>query len=218
MIVSFLRHGSTAWNEQGRMQGRLDVPLSARGRAEVRAWRVSTESTRGVQWVSSPLQRAVETAQLLSGATPRCESALIEMDWGDWEGFRLDELRARFGAEFARMEMRGLDFRPPGGESPRDVLHRVHRWLACAAVEGKPVVAVSHNGVLRIVLAAATGWDMTGKPPIRLQPGTLHRFAVAHDGTISIVECNVPLAPGAAVDVPSAVTVGIPTGVSPAKL
>jgi len=194
MIVSFLRHGSTAWNEQGRMQGRRDIPLSARGRDEVRAWRVPAEPAAPVQWVSSPLRRAVETAQLLSGAKPWCESALIEMDWGEWEGFRLDELRARSGAEFARMETLGLDFRPPGGESPRDVLHRVQRWLACAAVCGEPVVAVSHNGVLRAVLAAATGWDMTCKPPIRLQPDSLHRFAVAHDGTISIGECNVPLA------------------------
>ncbi|MBA3777303.1 MAG: histidine phosphatase family protein [Betaproteobacteria bacterium] len=217
MIVSFLRHGSTAWNEQGRMQGRRNIPLSARGRDEVRAWRVPADPAVPVQWVSSPLRRAVETAQLLSGAKPRRENALTEMDWGEWEGFRLDELRARFGAEFARMEMLGLDFRPPGGESPRDVLHRVQHWLACAAADEDPIVAVSHNGVLRVVLAAATGWDMTCKPPIRLQPGTLHRFAVAHDGTISLVECNVPLAPGAAVDVPSAVTAGIPAGVSPAK-
>ena len=218
MIVSFLRHGSTAWNEQGRMQGRRNIPLSARGRDEVRAWRVPADPAVPVQWVSSPLRRAVETAQLLSGAKPRRENALAEMDWGEWEGFRLDELRARFGAEFARMETLGLDFRPPGGESPRDVLHRVQRWLAGVAELGNSVVAVSHNGVLRAVLAAATGWDMTCKPPLRLQPGTLHRFLVAHDGTISIVECNVPLAQGSAVDTPSAGIAGIPVGISPAKL
>ena len=218
MIVSFLRHGSTAWNEQGRMQGRRDMPLSVRGRAEVRAWRMPGQPAGRMQWVASPLRRAAETVQLLSGAEPRYERALIEMDWGEWEGFRLDELRARFGAEFARMEALGLDFRPPGGESPRDVVHRVQRWLTGAAALGDSVVAVSHNGVLRAVLAAATGWDMTCKPPLRLQPGTLHRFAVAHDGTISIVECNVPLAPDAAVDAPSAVTGSIPAGVSPAKL
>lgn len=213
MIVSLLRHGSTAWNEQGRMQGRLDIPLSARGRAEVRAWRVPSESMGPLPWVSSPLRRAVETAQLLSGAKPRCEGALIEMDWGEWEGFRLDELRARFGAEFARMEKLGLDFRPPGGESPRDVLHRVEGWLAGAAVQGKPLVAVSHKGVLRVALAAATGWDMTCKPPIRLQPATLHRFAVAHDGSISIVECNVPLRAASAS--PSSMAPPTPAGVSP---
>jgi len=194
MLVSFLRHGSTAWNERGRMQGRSDIPLSPRGRDRVSAWRMPFEPATPVRWVSSPLCRAVETAELVSGAKPRCDSALIEMDWGDWEGFRLDELRARCGAEFVRLEAQGLDFRPPGGESPRDVLHRVRGWLKSAALDEKQVIAVSHNGVLRAVLAAATGWDMTDKPPVRLKPDTLHRFAVARDGAISIVECNVPLA------------------------
>ena len=55
------------------------------------------------------------------------------------------------------------------------------------------MVAVTHKGVLRAVLAAATGWDMMGKPPVRLQSGALHRFAVDPDGRVSIVECNVPL-------------------------
>jgi probable phosphoglycerate mutase len=55
------------------------------------------------------------------------------------------------------------------------------------------VVAVTHKGVLRAVLAAATGWDMMGKPPVRMQNGTLHRFAVDTGGRISIVESNVPL-------------------------
>jgi probable phosphoglycerate mutase len=146
-----------------------------------------------VQWHSSPLRRAVETAQILSGAPPREEPALIEMDWGDWEGYGLDELRLRFGDAFARNEAAGLDFRPPGGESPRDVRDRIVRWLGEVATRGAPVVAVTHKGVLRAVLAAATGWDMMGKPPVRLQNGTLHRFAVDTRGRISVVECNVPL-------------------------
>mgnify|MGYP003694664723 CR=1 FL=1 len=137
MIVAFLRHGSTAWNEQGRMQGRRDVPLSERGRDEVRAWRLPSASTAvppvEPTWVSSPLRRAVETAEILSGATPQCESALIEMDWGEWEGFDLDELRRRHGEAFARNEAAGLDFRPPGGESPREVRDRVMSWLAANA-------------------------------------------------------------------------------------
>jgi hypothetical protein len=44
------------------------------------------------------------------------------------------------------------------------------------------------------VLAAATGWDMTGKPPVRLQNGALHRFDVDTRGRIAVLQCNVPLA------------------------
>lgn len=201
MIVSLIRHGSTLWNEQGRMQGRRDIPLSERGRYQVRSWRVPDELTGhdcSVRWISSPLRRAAETAELLRGAVTPSEAALIEMDWGSWEGFSLDEIRTRFGAEFARNQALGMDFRPPGGESPRDVLVRVRAWLAHAAADDAPVVAVTHLGVVRAMLAAATGWDMTTKPPIRLQGETLHQFDVDRDGTVAVRACNLPLAMGPA--------------------
>jgi probable phosphoglycerate mutase len=197
MIVALLRHGSTAWNDQRRMQGRRDIPLSESGRAEVRTWRLPADPALPVagamQWHSSPLRRAVETAQILSGVPPRDEPALIEMDWGEWEGYGLDELRRRFGETFARNEDAGLDFRPPGGESPRDVRDRIERWLREVAARGEPVVAVTHKGVLRAALSAATGWDMMGKPPVRLQNAALHRFDIDARGRVSVVECNVPL-------------------------
>ena len=186
------------------MQGRRDIPLSERGRAEVRAWRLPAvlagPDSAPVQWYSSPLRRAAETAQILSGAHPRADPALIEMDWGSWEGFGLTELRGRFGDAFARNEAAGLDFRAPGGESPRDVRERIVRWLADVGARGQPVVAVTHKGVLRAVLSAATGWDMTCKPPIRLQAGALHRFQVDTHGRIAVVECNVLLTGNAGVD------------------
>src|SRR3546814_19841125 len=61
-------------------------------------------------------------------------------------------------------EARGLDFRPPGGESPRDVQDRLRPLLAELADAGEDVVAVSHKGVLRALYALASGWDMRGKP------------------------------------------------------
>jgi broad specificity phosphatase PhoE len=198
MIVSFIRHASTSWNEQGRMQGRRDIPLSERGRAQARGWHLPPELAGAASRISSPLCRAVETAELLGGSPLHLESALIEMDWGDWEGLTLDELRNAHGAEFAQNEGRGFEFRPPRGESPREVRDRVQPWLARAATSTVPIVAVTHLGVLRVILATATGWDMTGKPPIRLRADAVHRFAVDGHGHVSIVECNVPLAPGEA--------------------
>jgi probable phosphoglycerate mutase len=194
MIISLLRHGATEWNAQGRMQGRRDLPLSAAGRNEVAGWRLPATVARDARWVSSPLARAIATAQMLGCAHPLVEPALTEMDWGAWEGRTHDELRAQFGEEFTRNERLGLDFRPPGGESPRDVVTRVTRWLTTVAATGEPLVVVTHNGVLRALLALATGWDMSGKPPIRLQPATLHRFALAREPALAVVECNVPLA------------------------
>ena len=197
MIVAFIRHGATAWNEEGRMQGRRDIPLSDRGRAEVEAWRSHARFADIVSatslWFSSPLQRAVETAEILNGASPQCDPALIEMDWGDWEGWRLDELRDRYGAAFARNEAAGLDFRPSRGESPREVRERVMRWLAAMAAAHNSIVVATHKGVLRAVLSAATGWDMTAKPPVRLSAAALHRFEVDAEGRIGVLEPNIPL-------------------------
>ncbi|HEX6136794.1 MAG TPA: histidine phosphatase family protein [Casimicrobiaceae bacterium] len=194
LIVSFLRHASTAWNEQGLMQGRRDVPLSASGRAEAAGWRLPLEDDEPAAWLASPLARAAETASIMSGSAPRLVPELIEMDWGTWEGQSLPELRARLGCAFTRNERRGLDFRPPGGESPRDVMTRVARWLdGIGGHDPGPLVAVTHNGVLRAMLALATGWDMTCKAPVKLRTAALHRFALARGPRLALLACNVPL-------------------------
>ena len=194
MNIAFLRNGPTEWNAEGRMQGRRDVPLSAAGRREIAAWRLPAAVARDARWLSSPLSRAVDTALELAGTQPALEPALAEMDWGAWEGYRHDELRARFGDEFTRNAARGLDFRPPGGESPRDVVARVAGWLESAATSTQPLVCVTHNGVLGALLVLATGWDMTGKPPIRLRSATVHRFTLTAGPALVVAECNVALA------------------------
>jgi len=52
---------------------------------------------------------------------------------------------------------------------------------------------VTHNGVLRALLSLATGWDMLGKAPIKLRPGTLHRFVLEPGPHLALDACNVPL-------------------------
>jgi probable phosphoglycerate mutase len=192
VLIAVIRHASTEWNVQGRMQGRRDVPLSAAGRADVLRWRLPAVD-EAAECVASPLSRAFDTAQALCGRPPRVEPALIEMDWGEWEGFRHAELHERYAEAFVRNAARGLDFRPPGGESPRDVIARLRPWLRVIETRARPVAAVTHNGVLRALLSMASGWDMTGKPPVRLRAAALHRFSLA-DGKLALVECNVPLA------------------------
>ena len=203
MNIAFIRHGPTEWNALGRMQGRRDIPLSVEGRQTIAQWRVPDALAVNARWLSSPLIRAVETARHLAGAEPALEPALTEMDWGDWEGYSHEEIERRDGDAFTRNAARGLDFRPPGGESPRDVVARVVDWLETVAGSSPTLICVTHNGVLGALLALATGWDMTGKPPIRLRPATLHRFDVRAGPTLAVVECNVALvAPGECVTEP----------------
>jgi probable phosphoglycerate mutase len=187
-LIALVRHMPTAWNAAARMQGGSDQPLDP-GAAP--AWRLPPEFA-GFRALSSPLRRAVETAERL-GLAPRSDARLGEMAWGAWEGRTLAELRVELGPEMADMEARGLDFRPPGGESPRDVQARLVLLFAELAAAGTPAIAITHKGVIRAALALATGWDMRGKPPYRLSWHAAHLFAVDRAGRPAIERLNLPL-------------------------
>ena len=187
-----IRHGPTDWNEAGLIQGRSDRALSAAGRSAVAAWRLP-EDFAGYRWITSPLNRAVETAALLGHPDSDIEPALIEMHWGTWEGWRLDQLRQREGAAMTHNEARGLDFRPVGGESPRDLQRRLEPWLARLAAVRQPTVAVSHKGVIRALYALASGWDMTGKSELKQRPGSYHRFRLGADGRLGVEALDLPM-------------------------
>jgi probable phosphoglycerate mutase len=183
--VLLVRHGATAWNASGRIQGRADIDLSPGGRAQVAGWRLPA-AWADARVLSSPLRRARETAALLTGRTPVIDHRLIEMDWGRFEGRRLADLRAEAPDAMAANEARGLDFRPPGGESPREVCARLQALFAELAADPQPVVAVCHKGVIRAALVLATGWDMQSKPPVRLSRHLACVLACHRDGRIEL--------------------------------
>lgn len=188
-----LRHAPTEWNARGLLQGRSDLPLSTAGRAVAGDWRLPPEFAE-FRWLASPLRRATETADRL-GIHPTVEPALIEMAWGRWEGQTLDALRAADPTGMRTAEAAGLDLQPPDGESPRTVQDRLRPLLARLAAEGRPTGAVTHKGVLRALLALATGWDMRAKPPVRLRPATIQLYHLAPDGTPRLIRTNIELAP-----------------------
>jgi len=183
-----IRHGETDWNALGLIQGRTDRPLSEAGRAAIRDLRLPT-NWQGAACLSSPLMRAMETARLF-GLDPQPEPALIEMSWGTWEGKSLAALRAEQGDEMAENEDRGLDFRPDGGESPRDVQLRLRAFLSALRA---PTIAVTHKGVLRALYAAATGWTMTDDPPHKLNMTCAHAFEILPGGEPRVEALNLSL-------------------------
>jgi broad specificity phosphatase PhoE len=187
-LLALIRHMPTAWNESGRLQGRADPTPDS---AALPDWRVPPDLA-GFRWLSSPLARAVATARRL-GVDPAIEPRLVEMAWGEWEGHSLVELRARLGDAMAALEDEGLDFRPPGGESPRDVQSRIAPLLAEIARAGRPTAAITHKGVIRAVLALATGWNMLGKPPHLLSWSAAHLFRLDPRGNPSVERLNIAL-------------------------
>jgi broad specificity phosphatase PhoE len=195
--LALLRHGPTAWTAERRLQGRSDLPLSPAGRVAVAAWQLPAD-VAGFAWITSPLIRARETAALLGHGDARVDPRLTEMSFGEWEGRRLAEIAAELGPAMTAMEARGLDFRAPGGESPREVQQRLAPLLAEMGRGGIDRLAVAHKAVIRALYALATGWPMLGRPPERLMEFGLHIFTVADDGRLSLSRLNLPLAPSRA--------------------
>lgn len=187
----FIRHGPTKWNEGGRIQGRSDIPLSNSGRDEVRSWTLPA-SFQSWTCFCSPLARARQTAALLGFKTPQIVDDLQEMHWGEWEGHTLDTLRAIDPEAFRRNEDRGLDFRPAGGESPREVRARLAQWVASLDEEVLPAVIVCHKGVLRAALSLATGWDMFDDPPDKLHEPCAHLYTIQGD-SLMVKQLNISL-------------------------
>ena len=192
-LLVLIRHGATDWNAERRLQGRTDRPLSRAGVAAVRRWRLPPLLQEAV-WATSPLARARQTAALLGHDGCVVEPALVEMAWGGWEGRAREELIVEVGFVAIERNPQGRDFRPPGGESPREVWARLKPWVATMAMTRGSIVAVTHRGVVRALYAEATGWDMIGPPADDFAAGAAQLFLARNDGSVGLIRANLMLA------------------------
>ncbi len=192
MKLALLRHGLTTWNLEKRVQGRIDQPLADSGRRHLHSLSIPAQYNAS-RWYCSPLRRATETAALLGLGSIEIEAALIEMNWGDWEGEILKPLRKRLGDEMRGNESRGLDFCPPGGESPRQVQNRLHPWLRRIAASGQDSAAVVHKGIIRCIYALAFDWDMRGESPVDFAWDAIHQFELLSTGKLLDRYQSIPL-------------------------
>ena len=100
------------------------------------------------------------------------------------------------GERFRNRTARGIDMRPHGGESPRDVRSRVAEWVKRVAETGRPTGAVTHQGVIRAAISLATGWNMLHPPPEKMDWASVHLFEIADDGAVTIARLNISLENG----------------------
>lgn len=168
--ILLLRHGRTGYNRTGRLQGQLDIPLDAVGRAQATAVAPLVRAMRPVAVLSSDLRRARDTALAL--ALPvRWEPRLREIYLGDWQGLTLEESRERFPQEWAAWRG-GQDVPRGGGETYAQLADRALTAVA-EAVErdldgGGLLVCVTHGGTARAIvagllgLAAGQSWRVAG--------------------------------------------------------
>ena len=158
--ILLARHGETDWNRQGRFQGHADPPLNATGRAQAAELAAELEAVGLAAVYSSPLRRALETAQAVAaehGLDPVAVDALREVDVGSWQGLTRVEIETQFPEQFARW----LDYDQgwEDGESYEEMGRRAVAALLELALahEGERVLAVTHGGPIRAAFAFADG-------------------------------------------------------------
>ena len=178
--LALIRHGHTPWNREGRLQGRTDVSLDFGAIGEFAAQRLPAPWDNA-DLVASPLKRAQQTAELVGSKTPGAVPELIEMDWGHWEGRFGKLLHADPDSGYVDIEHWGWDYRPPGGESVGEVRDRVLPWAVARTID---TVAVCHIGIMRVLLACATGWDFDGPAPFAVKRNRLYILTIG-DGRLS---------------------------------
>lgn len=192
--IALLRHGPTEWNDEGRIQGRIDMPLSEVGRRKMAALRPPAGFETARAYVS-PLERARETAELLGLKGATVDARLSEHFWGSWEGMTREEILACDGEDAFERAGRGIDFKPKNGESTRDLLTRVRAFLADVARAEADAVAVAHRGILRSAYTLATGWDMASPMPEKLDLSCALILTLQKDGAAELFALNAPLRP-----------------------
>ena len=176
--IALLRHGHTSWNRAGQIQGSSDIALDDEARADLSQFHLPAPWDQADLW-SSPLRRAVETAEIVAGHAPRIAPELREMNWGEWEGLRGVDLLAQPGSGFRHIEDWGWDYHAPGGETPADVELRLKPWIAGVK---RDAVIVCHIGIMRVLLARAHGWGFRGPAPFRIKRNRLFILHLGPDG------------------------------------
>lgn len=194
MRAALLRHAPTEWNREGRIQGHRDSPLTPAGGALAEAWGRRLAGWDFQRMVASDLGRARATAARIDpdGRLPRTtDPRLREQDWGAWTGLRLSDIRRRFPRELARQEAQGWDFRPPGGESRREVADRGRTALLDMGARwpGQRVLVVTHEGLLKCLLYQLIHHQPVQGRATRVRPYHLHWLAVEGE-TLQLAELN----------------------------
>jgi broad specificity phosphatase PhoE len=179
-----VRHGETDLNRDRRFRGMSDAPLNEQGRLESRG-AARLLSGLGVSAVhTSPVRRAVETAEIIAGelgANVVINEGFIDIDYGEWQGLTVEEVQEKFGGTLDAWLSDPGGFTFPGGESMLDVRSRLEPALLGIVRDnpGGPVAAVSHLAVLKVCFILMMGVEFGWFWKLGLDNGSVGLFS--HD-------------------------------------
>ncbi len=176
-----LRHGETVGQSSIRLYGATDIALSPIGEQQARRAAAVLRAHRFARVLSSPLQRARRSAEIvLEALDPAPTLELVpgfrEIDFGAWEGWTYAEAETRDPDGFARWRSEGHSFTYPDGESRVAFLARIAAAVAALDPAQGPTLAVLHKGVIKATLAVLTGRPIAelAEQPIAL--ASIHRL------------------------------------------
>ncbi len=162
--VYLIRHGTTEWNRGEVFRGRADCPLNETGRAEAQAVAAYLQGVEREKIYTSPLSRAAETAEAIAatrGLPIIPDPAFIDLDFGEWQGLPLVEVREKYAELYRTWRDRPQEATFPGGESLAQV--RARAWEGLHRVvrenEEKTALIVSHRVITKVLICAALGLD-----------------------------------------------------------
>jgi probable phosphoglycerate mutase len=184
-LIYYVRHGETDWNRAGRLQGRRDTPLNARGREQAiccgeilrTLFARSGQNPAELDYVASPLKRARETMEGMRealGLPPpayRLDPRLAEIAFGDWEGLTLAEVAMRDPDAFAARERDKWAFVPPNGESYQQLSVRVGEWYASLRRDS---VVAAHAGTARALMVHLGIAPSSTAPPLSIEQDVVY--------------------------------------------
>lgn len=202
MHLLLVRHGETAWNREGRYQGRTDIPLAEVGEQQVRRLGARLGGIRIDVAVSSPLSRAQATAAAILGApertAPACalelDTGLLEISHGAWEGMLADDVARDHAEMFGVWRSAPSRDSPagPGAETLGDV--EVRAWAVLeqvfARVGDGTALIVAHDAVNRVILCRVLGLPIERVWKFRQAPAALNVIAGDALDRLQVVRMN----------------------------
>jgi broad specificity phosphatase PhoE len=190
--IYLVRHGETESNRKGIFRGRLNIPLSQRGKAQADDLKRYFEKIPVDIVYTSPLQRAVETAETAFPALKPIKEPLIDnLDLGEWSGKDKKMVMERFPQQWEDWVKRPESITFPGGECLDDVLKRSHLFLQkVISHEAETIAAVSHRSVVKVILAAVIGLEKNYYWKFHLDNASVSQVYYEPERRLTVVKVN----------------------------
>ena len=185
-IVWLARHGETEWSRNLRHTGRTDIPLTPAGEEEAGKLRSPLAELSFDRVLCSPLGRARQTCELAGlGERAELRDALMEWDYGDYEGVTSEEIRE------TRPEWQLWRDGCPGGESPAEIGARADAVVGELLAGDGTAIVFAHGHILRVLAARWLELTPADGRHFGLDTATLSRLGWEHDHRV-IQRWNAP--------------------------